>query len=209
MVPKHEIRNIIFDLGEVIIDVNPQRTLDAFSKFGGEKLNEIYADAAHNGIFHDFECGRVDADVFFKSLLKKLNIHTESSFYENAWNAMLGIIPAERVLLLKRLKQRYRTFLLSNTNHVHMASINRYFSETYGEPSLKDFFEKEYYSYKVGFRKPDAAIFSLVLNENNLLPRETLFLDDVDENLAGAARLGIKTLKVSREKGIIELLNGY
>lgn len=113
-----------------------------------------------------------------------------------AWDAMLINFPPERIELLKSLKSRYRTFLLSNTNAIHLKKFGQMYKDTMGGGSLEDCFEKAYYSHLIGLRKPNKEAYEFVLNDQGLKPEETLFIDDTFPNIETAAALGIKTLYI-------------
>src|SRR4029078_5014143 len=107
--------------------------------------------------------------------------------------SMLLDLPEERLDMLKQYKETHRTFLLSNTNEIHIDTFNGYLHSNFNIPDLSGHFEKLYLSYKVGMRKPDAEIFELVLSENKLDPKETVFIDDSIQHIESAKKLGIQT----------------
>ena len=129
----------------------------------------------------------------------------EASILPSGLNAMLLTIPSEKYELLLRLKTRYRVFLLSNTNNIHLESFNQLVHRDTGLRELDYYFHKAYYSHLMKMRKPDAEIYSHVLSENKLSPDETLFLDDNFDNIKGAAGLGIKTIHVTSPSMILPL----
>ena len=106
---------------------------------------------------------------------------------------MLLDIPKERIVLIRKLALKYNVFLLSNTNEIHLTHINKYLFDTYGITTINSLFKKAYFSHEIGFRKPNPEIFEFVLNENNLNPSETLFVDDSIEHIQSAKQLGINT----------------
>ena len=122
----------------------------------------------------------------------------------DAWNALLLDFPRERIDLLKKIKTRYRTFLLSNTNSIHLKEFQERLHTEQGV-YLEDLFEKAYYSHVVKLRKPHADIFNLVMNENNLVPAETLFIDDTESNFPEAQRLGIQIYHLKHGMSITDM----
>ena len=124
---------------------------------------------------------------------------------DNAWNAMLLDFPKERLILLAELKKDYRLFLLSNTNEIHINTISKILENNYGFKDLSHLFEKIYYSYKIGLRKPDIKIFQHVLNENGLIPEETLFIDDCATHIDGAKSLGINAYLLKDQETILDI----
>ena len=112
----------------------------------------------------------------------------------DGWNALLLDFPAERIRLLSELRKRYRLFLFSNTNALHLAALRQIWTGSQGGGSLEDHFEKTYYSHLMGMRKPDPVSFEVILKENGLIGRETLFVDDAIVNVEGAEQAGLKGL---------------
>ncbi|MBX2844779.1 MAG: HAD-IA family hydrolase, partial [Saprospiraceae bacterium] len=124
----------------------------------------------------------------------------------SAWNALLLDLPHERIELLRKLKKRYRLYMLSNTNYVHIAEIWRRLETKYGTNPIIDVFDKLYLSYEIGHIKPERDIYAHLLADAQIQAHETLFFDDLPANLKGAESLGIHTQLVTKEMGIIELL---
>jgi glucose-1-phosphatase len=119
----------------------------------------------------------------------------------------LGTLPLARIDLLKKISGKFRIFLLSNTNNIHLQCFTEIAEDTLGSSSWDDLFEKAYYSHLIKMRKPDVAIYRYVLNENNLQAAETLFLDDNLSNLHGAASIGIQTFHVTHPDLIFSLFH--
>lgn len=177
------IENIIFDYGGVFLLLDEEKTYQAFKDLGLLFISDELS-ASNN----DFQRGRISIPTFIKNIQKELPRPASEQQIIDAWCAMLGGLPQERIDLLKRLKKKYRIFLLSNTDDIHIDRVTR------TTPSTVEFlaqFEKVYYSQNTGYRKPEAEIFQLVLDENNLDASKTLFVDDVRENAEGAVRVGM------------------
>jgi glucose-1-phosphatase len=200
------IKNIIFDLGGVIINIFPERSLQAFAQYAnGMAEPAVYREL----MFHELETGQIPAGAFRDRLRKHFSLNITDAQIDECMMAMLGDVPQERMELLKRMHQKYYTVLLSNTNAIHYEAVNSYVGKTFNDHPLNDYFHKAYYSHLIGLRKPDPRIFELVLRENNLKPGETLFLDDLGENLKSARALGIQTIKVTAEKGVVDILKDF
>ena len=200
LIESNKYKNIIFDLGAVIINIDHSLTSKAFNDFGLDHSDPMFQKVQQQ-LFDSYEKGEMASQDFrikIKSYFKKALNDIE---FDMAWNAMLLNLPIERLGLLQQLKTRYRTFLLSNTNEIHFQWIVKYLEDHYKINDLSSFFEKSYLSYKLGMRKPDAEIFNLVLKANNLDPTKTLFIDDSESNIEGAQKLGIATywLDVNKE----------
>jgi putative hydrolase of the HAD superfamily len=143
----------------------------------------------------------------FISELRNYAPHTSENDIINAWNAMLLDFPAGRIAFLLQLKNRYRTFLLSNTNAIHHQAFQQIQLTPAG--TLDDCFEKAYYSHEMGLRKPDAEIFQYVLEENNLSAAETLFIDDTISNIEGAMLVNLNCVHLQPNQPIEQILSGY
>jgi glucose-1-phosphatase len=189
-------KNIIFDLGGVIIDLDVERTKEAFASLSQKSVSEIHLLLENSQVFLQYEKGLLNDREFRISVRDLLQVKASDLEIDVAWNAMLGEIPSSRIRLLESLRADYQLFLLSNTNNIHLICFNEIVKSTCGSSSLDPYFDKAYYSHLVKMRKPDAEIYALVLEENNLLAHETLFLDDNVSNLEGAAQLGIQTFHV-------------
>ncbi|MDX2002398.1 MAG: HAD family phosphatase [Chitinophagales bacterium] len=204
------IHNIIFDLGGVIINLDMERTFTAFRALAEREDVPLYTLAQQHDLFKRFEVGAVSPDEFvteLKALMDKPALDKET--IHAAWNAMLMDIPAERLALLKRLKQHYRTYLFSNTNALHFDAFNAYLLQAFNEPNLEPYFHKTYYSHLMGIRKPDAQAFQQILDENGLKAQETLFLDDTAGHLLGAEQVGIRTQLITAEQTIMDIFKHY
>ena len=196
------IKNIIFDFGAVLIPIDENKTRDAFNELGA---NEEFENQKET--FEKFEKGEISREEFLSDIQPYFFRKIFPPQLAEAWNAMLGDLPAERKYFLKKLKKDYRIFLLSNTNELHMQQVlentgNELFNR------FKNQFEGFYLSHEIGFRKPDHEIYQFVLREHTLNASETLFVDDLNENTTAAAALGFHTwnLKPGAEE-VTELFN--
>ena len=124
---------------------------------------------------------------------------------DRAWNAMLLDIPSAKLQLLERTKKTHRTFLLSNTNNIHLECFNKIVKHTTGLDSIDSYFHKAYYSHLLKMRKPDDEIYLHVLEQNKLNPAETLFMDDNRDNLEGAKRVGIQAAHIAHPDDLYSL----
>lgn len=189
-----EIKNIIFDLGGVIINLDYNRTRESFIKLGVKDFDAIYSKAQQSGFFDEFDKGTLSPDEFRHEIRKHISHKVTDAEIDTAWDAMLLDIPKEKLDLLRALKGKYRTFLLSNTNKIHVRNFSGYMLQTFGTPDFTPYFEKWYFSCNIGMRKPDAEVFDFVLRENNLEASETLFVDDSVQHIEGAQKVGLQTL---------------
>lgn len=203
-----EFKNIIFDLGGVILNIDYNLTVKAFQELGIENFQEIYSQASQDKLFDLYETGKISSDAFVNEIIKRCGAGISGEEICSAWNAMLLDLPKERLDLLKKIKEQFRTFLLSNTNDIHIQAYGGYLNLTYGFGDLSAYFEKQYLSYEIGMRKPDKIIFEHVLNENNLKPEETIFIDDSIQHVKGAIEAGVNAIHLSPGNTILDLFEG-
>lgn len=207
---KDSIRNIIFDLGDVIINIDVPRAAQSFASLVGRDAMEVSDLFREGELFRRFETGHMDA-AGFRSYVRELlgNPSWEDEIVDTAWNSLLLDIPAERIALIKELGKRYRLFLLSNTSCIHIEAVNRILHEATGVEKLDDLFERLFLSYEMGVMKPHPEIYEQVLKEAGLSAHETLFLDDNADNIRGADAVGIQTIHVQKPLTILDYLKDY
>jgi putative hydrolase of the HAD superfamily len=189
------IRNIIFDLGGVILNLDNKRTEDAFVRLGAKDFRQYFGHGHAAAFFKDYEVGRITDQEFIHSIREMLgsdNI-TDQDIIEG-WNALLLDFPAERIQLLKELGKTYRIFLFSNTNALHLAALRKIYAGSFDNGTLDEHFERTYYSHILGMRKPDQQSYEYILKENGLKGSETLFVDDAIINVEGAEAAGLRGL---------------
>ncbi len=189
------IKNIIFDLGGVIINIDYHKSIEELQKLCKENCQIQFSQKEQSHLFDLYETGNSSSEEFRDDLRKSYQMRdVTDEQIDDAWNAMLLDIPQERIDLLRELGKKYRIFLLSNTNAIHLKKFNEIVEHSFTIPSLDSLFEGAYYSHLVGKRKPDAAIFQLILDEHNLSKEETLFIDDSIQHIESARAMGINTL---------------
>jgi len=195
------IKNIIFDLGGVILNIDYHLTIDAFKKLGFDDFDTLFTQARQTGVFDKLDKGLVTPDEFRNGIreLAKKNFTDEQ--IDNAWNAMLLDFPAHRLKLLEQIHSQYKTFLLSNTNQIHIEVYNQILFDTFGVKNLSPFFNKEYYSHIIHMRKPDAEVYELILNQNGIKAEETLFIDDTKQHIVGARKVGLNAYHLNLKEG--------
>ncbi|MFH6968455.1 HAD-IA family hydrolase [Flavobacterium sp. FlaQc-28] len=195
------IDTIIFDFGDIFINLDKQGTISGLQKLG---LKEWNADLDRLNLL--FETGDISYDDFVAGFQKQLPNASIEEILE-AWNAVLADFPSYRLDFLKELSKKYRLFLLSNTDSIHIAT----FEKKSGVPFYTDFyncFEKVHFSFEIRKRKPNANSFQHLIDEHNLIPEQTLFVDDKKENTDAAAILGLHVwnLQVGQED-VVDLFN--
>ncbi|MCC8409066.1 HAD family phosphatase [Mucilaginibacter sp. UR6-1] len=186
------IKNIIFDYGNVIFNISFEKAQQAWSELGISNSGDFFGHLKQDAIFDAFDRGEITA-AQFRNRIREItgdNKLTDAQI-DKAWNGMLiGVAEGTHDLLLQ-LKDKYRTFLLSNINAIHYEFIMNYLEKEFGFIGNDHLFEKTYYSHLTGKRKPEPGIFEQVLQENGLKAEETLFIDDSPQHLEAANKLGI------------------
>ena len=205
-----KIKNIIFDLGDVILNIDVPVASLSFAQLSGKEQHEIVSLFKEKDIFRQFETGKLD-EKGFRDYIRELLVFPDwtDEMIDVAWNSLLLDLPPERVELLKKLRENYRLFLLSNTSSIHITQVNKILEAATGIEKLDDLFDKVYYSYDMGLMKPHPAIYLQVLKEQGLEAEETLFLDDNADNIAAASKLGIDTIHVQKPVTILDYLKDY
>jgi glucose-1-phosphatase len=191
-----KIKNIIFDLGGVLLNINPLLSLLELEKISGIRQGELILELASEQIFEKFDTGRLNPVEFRRDLCKILNRNVSDSEIDRIWNKLLLDIPPHRVKLLQELKNNYKVFMLSNTNSIHFEHYTREFLEIYGF-NLVDLFDRVFVSHEIGIHKPDAGIYTFVLEHANLDATETVFFDDSSANIEAAELLGIRGIQIT------------
>lgn len=189
------IRHIIFDLGGVLLNIDYTAATRAFAALGVPDFDARYSQLKQSTLFDDLETGHLDRTAFCNAVRAfDESLHLSDAQIEKAWNAMLLDFPLRRLQLLQQLRGHYDLFLLSNTNEIHELAFNQILSDAHGLPSLATLFDRVYFSHRVGMRKPDDVVFKHILEENELRPEHTLFIDDSPQHIEAAERLGIQTV---------------
>jgi putative hydrolase of the HAD superfamily len=188
------IKNIIFDYGNVIFNIDFARVQQAWKQLGITNSHEFYGHRQQDPIFNLLERGEISV-ADFRDRIRQISHKPEltDQQIDDAWNTIFLDIPQGNHELIKKLNGKYRTFLLSNINAIHYDYVHSYLQKEFGMANNEDLFEKLYYSHLVGKRKPDPEIFEQIISENNLNPAETLFIDDSPQHLETAQKLGLQT----------------
>ena len=198
-----KIKVIIFDFGGVILNINYNKTINAFKKLGIENAKKIYSQKRQSELFNLIETGKISEKEFLLEL-QKISLHKNTEKIKKAWNAMLLDLPKERLNLLSQLKSRYKLFLLSNTNHIHIQEIKKKLgNDIWGK--FSNLFDKMYLSHQVKIRKPEKDIFRLILAEQKLNANEVLFVDDSYQHIKAAKKLKFNTYHLKNEEDIVNL----
>ena len=187
------IETIIFDFGDVFINLDKQATPLGLKKLGLEKWS-----AQIDSLNFNFEKGLI-SKIDFLDGLNNLVPNANHKEVLDAWNGVLLDFPMYRLEFLEKIAKKYQLFLLSNTDSIHI----NYFKDRNGDDFYNRFyncFEKVYFSYDLGMRKPDVEIYNFVINENKLIPEKTLFVDDNFDNIEGAKKTGLQVWHLLKGK---------
>lgn len=200
------MKNIIFDLGGVIINIDYFKTEDLFVENGIKNFGELFSQMKQSDLFDRLETGKVGAADFYSELREIAGVEISDELIKDCWNAMLLDIPSERLELLKRLKEEgYRLFLFSNTNIIHLEAFNDIAKKEHGLDNLDGFFETSYYSHEFQRRKPNVESFQAILDQEGLKAEDTLFIDDTLMHVEGARKTGIVAHHLTNGQTILDL----
>lgn len=195
------IKNIIFDLGGVLLNIDFNKTKMAFEKLGVKNFDSFYTKESANPVFESLETGHISNEDFYAALQLHCNPQTSFEEIQHAWNEILLDFRKESVTHLFHLKQKYNLFLLSNTNAIHHAEFSDTFKQENNGREFDDNFIKAYYSHRMHKRKPYPETYLHVVNDAGIVAEETLFIDDSLANIEGAAQAGLQTkLLLSSER---------
>ncbi len=187
------IKNIIFDLGGVLLDIEPAKTNAAFEQLGIADFKNNYSLHQADSLFDDLETGRADEATFYNGIRNIGSNTLTNGDIEAAWNALLLDFRMGSLSWINSNKTKYNFFLLSNTNAIHQKAFYRHFTLQTGLPDFNACFTKAYYSHQIGLRKPDAAIYNFVLANAGIAAAETIFIDDLLKNIEAATAAGLQT----------------
>jgi FMN phosphatase YigB (HAD superfamily) len=190
----NSIKNIIFDLGGVLYAIDYQKIESGMASLQLETADSVkYSRSYQDPLFTQLEIGSITPESFWQGMKNRFQLRDDRDAFFKVWNSMLyGLIPG-RQNLVHELTQKYRVFLLSNTNIIHYQ-----FLITECEPMFQQM-EHCYFSHEVGMRKPEPQIFKHILQAHQLLPQETLFIEDSEQHIEAAKALGIQTIFVQSD----------
>jgi putative hydrolase of the HAD superfamily len=201
MIDQQNLKNVILDLGGVLVDINPQKTYSALKRIlTPEKSESIQWDEIPDIVFA-METGLWKKHEFIDHLRKVCKPDVIEEEIIDAWCAMILEFPHDRVEMVKALSEKYQVYLLSNTNVFHIKYFEKEFKNRY-HISLHQLFSKVYYSSEIGFRKPDIESYHYVLNDAGIIAEETIMVDDREDNCIMAESIGMRSVKVPENSGL-------
>ncbi len=199
------IKAIIFDFGGVILNIDYYKTSKAFRDLGVSNFEHMYSQKNADLVFQHLEEGKLGEQEFYDAFRQSTLLPLTDIQIKTAWNTMLLGYRKEALLTLKKIKNKYKLFLLSNTNIIHQKAFNNIYKHDFGKGSIHDYFDRTYYSHEIGFRKPSNEPYEYVVKENNLSPSEILFIDDSTQNIEAAKNLGLQTVLLKEGMKIEDL----
>lgn len=187
------IEAIIFDFGNVFVNIDQETCMNELKKLGLKEWNDELSE-----LNAQYEMGKIDELTYFTGFQKYIP-NRDVVEIRTAWNSLVQDFPLERLEFLQMLTSKYKLYLLSNADRTHVER----FEHKFGLSFARDFyscFEKVYFSFEFGFRKPDIKAFQFIMNNHNLTPKKTLFIDDTIANIESAQKLGMNTWHLNPEK---------
>ena len=194
------MKNVIFDFGGVLLDIDQSLTRKAFESLGVKNFDGLSLQLVSENFFTRFEKGQMGEKEFYTRIRNISGLALSDLDIERAWNATLIGLPRSSTNLLERLKRTSRIFMLSNTNCIHEKGFSLLIEKSYGLEKFRNLFERIYFSHHLGMRKPEIEIFRKVIDDNDLNPSETLFLDDSPEHVEGARKAGLNAVYLEKGK---------
>ena len=199
------IKNLLLDMGGVILDVSYQRVIETFKSYGIENFDKVYTQAKQVEIIDLFEEGKCSAGEFRDGVRKLVGKELSDEQIDKAWFSMILEIPRDAIQLLGVLKLKYRLFLFSNTNVLHIEYLKKEFERQLGFDLFNCVFDKAFFSNEIHHRKPHPESFKYVLEQAGIEAEETLFIDDSKQHLEGASKVGLNTYWLTNGETLIDL----
>lgn len=199
------VKNILFDLGGVFMNIDFLLTEKAFVELGVHRFPEMFNQHHSNDLFEQLETGKISPDAFYKAFREEAGIDLTDQQIQTAWNALLLDFPPERLDWLGQMAGKYRVYLFSNTNQIHYNAFMDILRIENNCTGFNDFFLKAYYSHEIGLRKPYPASFQKILELENLAAAETLFIDDTFKNIQGAREAGLQVHHLVAPETVLNL----
>lgn len=200
-----DLDTIIFDLGEVIIDLDPKAVMREFESLTETNGQEIRNLIVTSPLLFQYETGQLSCSGFIHEVNLLLKSEISDDDFRNAWNLMIKGVSIRRLNFMEELMKTHQVILLSNTNKMH----EDYFDELVvkiGGKLMKEYSHTAYYSHDIGYRKPNRDIYDFVIKEQSLDPERTVFLDDRLENIDAALSVGLQAIQVEFPDQIFEIL---
>lgn len=199
---------IIFDFGNIFIDLDYPKVIKGFSEVAKKNDQQIEELVVTDPILQEFEVGMVDPAEFRWKVNNLLGTSLMDDDFDVIWNSMLKEVPAHRMELLQKVGEKYPTYILSNSNVIHEIAFDEMILEATGKASLRDFVKEVYFSHEIGLRKPNNDCYQHVIEDIDNYASRMLFLDDRLDNVQGAQQAGMKAIQIlNPDQQLKELFN--
>lgn len=200
-----QIKNIIFDLGGIFMNINFSKTEAAFAELGITDFNKYITQHTITDLFEHLETGKISPEEFYDLFRKESGTNLSNEQIAFAWNALLLDFPLDRLQWLDAIRKKYKVYLFSNTNKIHYDAFMDLYAQQTGDTNFNGYFIKAYYSHELGLRKPYPESYLKILEEQQLLAAETVFIDDTIKNIEGAQQAGLQTIHLFHPKTVLDL----
>jgi glucose-1-phosphatase len=204
--PADRVRAVIFDLGGVLMNLDPDRTRRAMADIGIGHFDQLFTIHKATDLFNRLETGGVEPRLFVDTLMREADRPVTAMDIVDAWNAMLLDFRTESLHVVEKLKQKHHTLLFSNTNAIHYEAFQHTLRETTPWRRLEDLFHTAYFSHILGRRKPEVTAYEAIIEEQELDPASTLFIDDNLQNILGARAAGLMAHHLKEGEKVEEIL---
>ncbi|MCK9322006.1 MAG: HAD family phosphatase [Bacteroidales bacterium] len=188
-----EIKNLLLDLGGVVLNVDYHKMVDVFKEYGVMDFDKHFTQAKQVEIIDKFEEGKCTIEEFRNGIRDLINVDLTDKQIDNAWFSMILDLPKERIELIGLLKLKYNVYLFSNTNELHIELLKKRYEEEFGFDIFQMLFTKAYFSNEIKMRKPHPESFQWLLNDAEIKAEETLFIEDSPQHIEGAKKVGLNT----------------
>ena len=203
------VKNLIFDLGNVLYDIDFKKMNTAFTSIGIEDIDQLFILNKSHPLFLNLEMGFVNENEFYEGVRALVNLPLSNEQIQFAWNALLIGFRKTSIEWINQNNTKYNTFLYSNTNQIHHDHFIAEFENNVANYPFVSLFKTPYYSHEMGMRKPDPASFTYILEKEGLLASETLFIDDNEPNIIAAASVGLKVLHLKEGMRVEKDIEAY
>lgn len=192
------IQNLVFDMGGVIVSVDPGSASQKFAKLTGITRDIIRSWVAEDETFRNYDRGKISEKEFFESVNELLSSELSAKELKEVWASVIVEISPQSVNFLKKLANSFDLYLLSNTNPTHLAKVNELLKKATGEKSIASLFKKSYFSFETGLLKPDPEAYRYLIEDAGIKPSQTLLIDDAQEHIKAANKEGWHTLHLTK-----------
>ena len=188
-----EIKNLLLDLGGVVLNVDYHKMVDVFKEYGIMDFDKHFTQAKQVEIIDKFEEGKCSIEEFRNGIRDLVKVDLTDAQIDKAWFSMILDLPKERIELIGLLKLKYNVYLFSNTNELHIELLKKRYEEEFGFDIFQMLFTKAYFSNEIKMRKPHPESFQWLLNDAEIKAEETLFIEDSPQHIEGAKKVGLNT----------------